>query len=264
MAIDGDIRHELTTDLIESDVAYFEAGAAIEKLPGVTIAHMAGLQSLAAGCVVQRVDTEALEREPKPFIDRIETALRDLGMHSSRIYLEHSPLNVEHALVTRGYRPSVELAIALGSDRPLPEESLSFQVVESADDWAVKRRVHEAMSRAPDGHEASTDDWVAMEKRKCEVGYMTPYLVVCDGKVVGAVNAAPWKSVLRMKNLFVQPDCRLRGIGSSIARQFGSLALQEDKAAAGAFVLADAAFVNMYTDAGYQVIAQQTEWCRKL
>jgi len=264
MTSDGDTRTRLIADIIESDVAYFQADAVVEKLPGASIAHMPGLHSLAAGCVVQCLDPEALERDPGQFIDRVEAALRDLGISSSRIYLHDYSSNVDRALVARGYRSSVELTIALDGSRPVPPSDVSFRVVESEDDWALKRHVHQAMTRAPDGHEVVSDDWVAMERRKCEAGYMTPYLAMCDGQMVGAVNGAPWKSVLRLKNVFVSPDARRRGVGTDIVRQFGPMALRMGKVAAGGFVLAGAAFVGMYTTAGYEMLSQQTEWCREL
>jgi hypothetical protein len=264
MTMDGDTRTRLVADLIESDVAYFEADADVETLPGARITHMPGLHSIAAGCVVQCLDYEALERSPLAFVDRVEGALRDLGVKSSRIYLHNYSSDVDSALVSRGYQSSVELAIALGAAQPVAGSAVSFRVIESDSDWAEKQRIHEAMGRAPDGHEVHGADWVAMERRKCEAGSMTPYLAFHRGQVVGAVNGAPWKSVLRLKNVFVHSDARLRGMGSAIARQFGPLAAGMDKVAAGAFVLADAAFINMYTAAGYEVVAQQTEWCREL
>jgi len=264
MSMDGDTRTRLIADLIESDVAYFEADAVVEKLPGASITHMPGLHSLAAGCVVHCLDSDVLERDPEGLIDRVEPALRDMGIPASRIYLHHYSSNVDQALLARGYRPSVELAIAMSSTHPVPASNVSLRAVESDRDWAEKARVHEAMKRAPDGHDSDSDEWVAMEKRKCDAGYMTPYLAMRDGTVVGAANAAPWKSVLRVKNVYVHPDDRLSGVGKGIVQRFGPMALRADKVAAGAFVLAGAPFAGMYTGAGYEMVSQQTEWCREL
>jgi predicted GNAT family acetyltransferase len=264
MSFDRDIRKQLIADLVESDVAYFEAGAEIEMLPGATIAHMPGLHSLAAGCVVQRVDTDVLERDPGQFIDRVEMALHELGSRQSRIYLRHYSSNAEHALMARGYRARVELAIALDNAKHASPTTVAFRAIASDEDWALKTHIHNAMTTAPDGHSVRADDWVAMERLKSEAGYMTPYLVTCDQEVVGAVSAAPWKSVLRLKNVFVHPDWRLLGVGTGIAQQFGPLALQMGKVAAGALVLADATFISMYTNAGYEVVSQLTEWCKEL
>ena len=47
-------------DLLESDRLYFEAGADVLPIPGAVIAAMRGAEKLAAGCVVQRIDPDAV------------------------------------------------------------------------------------------------------------------------------------------------------------------------------------------------------------
>jgi len=264
MGGDENIRQALIADLLETDVAYFEAGAVVEKLPGATIAHMPGFYALAAGCVVQRVDSTVLEREPEGFINRVETALGKIGAQHSRIYLQHYSAAVEDALVAHGYRATLELVLALPAAACGGEAGIVLREVKSARDWRDKKRVHEAMAVAPDGHVVPAGEWVTMERKKCASGYMQPYLVMRGDEVVGAVNAAPWKGVLRLKNVFVHPDSRLRGAGTGIARAFGPLAAAMDKLFAGAFVLANAAFIRMYINEGYEIVSQQTEWFREL
>ena len=44
-------------ELLESDRRYFEAGADVLPIPAAVIAVLPGAERLAAGCVVQRIDT---------------------------------------------------------------------------------------------------------------------------------------------------------------------------------------------------------------
>ena len=77
-----------------TDAAYFEMGAKVEDLPAATLAWMPGLTALAAGAVVQRVDSESAARMGGAWVSEIEAALARVGAPLARIYLdEGSPLD---------------------------------------------------------------------------------------------------------------------------------------------------------------------------
>jgi N-acetylglutamate synthase-like GNAT family acetyltransferase len=252
--------------LLESDVAYFEAGATIERLQGATIARMDGLESLAAGCVVQRIDPTFVPRNADGWLEDVEHRLSAGGHLQARLYLQREAPDLEAALIHRGYRSGDELAVMrpAGAAAKRVSAEVSLRPVENEEDWQEKHALHREMEIGPDGHPAPASLWVRMERRKCEAGYMKPYLILAGGKVVGAVNAAARQGILRLKNVVVAPNYRLQGIGSAAVGLLADSAAGLGKAATGAFVLADTPFLAMYTNAGFEVVSKQTEWVREL
>ncbi len=103
-----------------------------------------------------------------------------------------------------------------------------------------------------------------MERRKHRSGYLRPYLIRAGGNVVGAVATAACGSILRMKNLAVDPAHRRRGIATATAVVFADLAAQQGFAAAGCFALEGEPGLVLYPRAGYREVARQTEWVRVL
>ncbi len=264
MPSESPARQSLIDDLMESDVGYFEAGATIERLRGATIARMTGLESLAAGCVVQRIDPAELPRDANGWLEDIEQRVSAWGSMQARLYLQRNAPVLEAALTHRGYRPRDELAVltTAAPGKRAPGEVTLRPVVNEAD-WKEKRRLHREIEVGPDGHPAPAPLWVRMEREKCKAGYMKPYLIMAGSDVAGATNAAPWKGILRVKNVVVAPRYRLRGIGSAAVELLAGLAAASGKTA-GAFVLAGVPFVNLYMHAGFEIVSRQTEWVKEL
>jgi GNAT superfamily N-acetyltransferase len=255
------VRKSLIDDLVESDAGYFEAAAITEPVQGATITRMAGLESLAAGSVVQRIAPTLIPRDADGWLEDIEQRLISWGIEQARLYLHRKAPDLEAALTRRGYRARDEIVV-MRTDAPAvaSPNSVTLRQIETEFDWAQKLALHQEMEIGPDGHPAPADLWVSMERQKCEAGYMTPYLIVADDDVVGTANTAPWKGVLRLKNVAVVPQHRLRGIGFASVSLLADLATSAGKAAAGAFVVADAPFMSMYTHAGFEIVSRQTEW----
>ena len=265
MVYESNTRESLIADLLESDVGYFETGATIEQLKGATVAHTPGLENLAAGSVVQRIDPRVIPSDVVGWIEDVERKLLDWGIEHARFYLQEKAPELEAALAEKGYQSRDELVV-MRPATPITgnSERVSLRLIETQADWQQKQILHKEIEVGPDGHPAPADLWVAMERQKCEAGYMRPYLILADGAVVGAANGAPWKGVLRLKNVAIVPEFRLRGIGSVAVGLLADLSVADGKQAAGAFVFADEPFVKMYTGAGFDVVARQTEWAREL
>jgi ribosomal protein S18 acetylase RimI-like enzyme len=255
---------EWPRDLLESDRRYFEADAEVIPVPGAVIAVLRGVEALAAGCVVQRVDAGRTAADPEAWLSDVEDRLRALGSPRARLYLDAPNPALEHALARRGYRPRVEFGFA--REAGARENSLAVELVPAEDEsgWAARRDLMRRVGRSPDGHASDPDLWVAMERRKHRAGYMRPYLIRVGGEIVGAVSAAPCGSVLRIKNLAVDPAHRRRGIATAAAAHFARVAEEEGFAACGCFVLEGEPALGVYPGAGYRKITQQTEWVRKL
>ena len=255
----------LVDDLLNSDASYFEAAAKIERVRGATIAHMDGLEALAAGCVVQRIDPANITGSATGWLDDVERRLRHLGIHHARLYLHRKAPDLEAALTRMGYTAREEIIMLRSSPDPANRQTeASLREIKTEADWAAKLALHKRMAIGPDGHPAPAELWVDMERRKCEAGYMTPYLLVIDDEVIGAANAAVCGSVLRLKNLVVVPQHRRRGMGYVLAGLLADLAAPAGKTASGVFVVAGAPFAKMYTGTGFETVAHQTEWSKDL
>ena len=139
-----------------------------------------------------------------------------------------------------------------------------LRTVRSERDWSLKLSLHRDVRRGPDGHSVDADQWVQMERLKCEAGYMEAYLIHLDDQPCGAVNFSPSARLGRLKNLVVHPHWRRRGIGVEAAREIIRLASQRGLAAAGVFALEHGPSLKLYRDAGYLPVVRQVEWYRRL
>jgi hypothetical protein len=256
-------RGEWARDLLESDRRYFEAGAESISIPGATIAFLRGAEPLAAGCVVHRVDLSGVV-DGDAWVVGMEERLRALHCPCARLYLEAPCPRLEEALARRNYRARVEFGFVRAAVRGAGDPFVEVIPADDAPAWSQRRTIMERCGRGPDGHRTDADLWVAMERRKCRAGYMRPYVIAVKGDVVGAVCAARCGSILRLKNLFVDPGCRRRGVATAVAERFAGLAAEAGQPAAGCFAIEGEPGMIVYALAGYETVTRQTEWFREL
>ncbi len=247
-------------DLLESDRRYFEADAELFPVPGAVIAALRGAEPLAAGCVVQRIDAGQAASDADAWLGDVEGRLRALRSPRARLYLDapHAPL--ERALERRGYRPRVEFGFVRAAGVSAGGIEIELVPAEDERSWSARRLLMHRAGLGPDGHSINPELWVAMERRKHFAGYMRPYLIRMGGEIVGAVCTAPCGSLLRMKNLVVDPAHRRRGVATATAVRFAGLAAEEGFAATGCFALDGEPGLVVYPRAGYRLLVRQTEW----
>jgi ribosomal protein S18 acetylase RimI-like enzyme len=253
-------REDLASALLESDRRYFEADAEVVGLDGGSIAVLRGAESLAAGCVVQRIDASRAAADPDRWLDELETRLRTLGATRARLYLERSEDALETALARRGYRSRVEHGFV--RDAVACATELALVASDDEPGWERRKEVVRRAGTSPDGFAVDPDLWIDMERRRCRAGYMRPYLVRRGGDMLGAVCAATAGPLLRIKNVIVDPAHRRQGVATAIALRFAGLAAEEGFAAAGCFAIDDAG--EIYSRAGYRIETSQVEWTRDL
>ncbi len=256
---------ELAEELLETDAAYFCAGAETEELGGYRIAYLPGLAELAAACVVHPQSSTAGLAQALP---RLEQRIARLGYGHARIYQWAPDPEAESLLLRRGYRKETEIALLNSKMDPAPagDETAAtvLRPVVSERDWSAKLALHRDINLGPDGHESPADAWLEMERRKCEAGYMKAFLIVLHEQVCGAVGFAPSARIGRLKNIVIHPRFRGMGIGAQAARLIAAMARKDGKAAAGCFAMGDGVALKMYENADYHPVAEQTEWYRKL
>lgn len=255
-------------DLLESDAVYFESGADCVSFDGGRIVRMSGMESLAAGCVVQRIDVAAIGEDAGAWLSDVEHRVAELGCPKARLYLQEDAPALERALVAGGYRCVDEIALLMTPDSETAaferSDRVTLSPIEDEAAWAVKLDIHRLIERGPDGHLSAAHKWVELERRKSDHGYMTPYLIHKDGKPAGAVNVAVWGNIVRLKNLVVHPDYRRRGVGRRAAARWAELVVEHGKQAAGCFALDSSHALIMYQQAGFRPASRQSEWVKEL
>jgi GNAT superfamily N-acetyltransferase len=258
---------DLVRELLESDAMYFLAAAEQESLPGCQLVCMPGLESLAAGCVVQKI-TDWNRNDPFAWLQEVEHRLLDLGCTHARFYQQFPDNKLERNFSRHGYRSVMEIALLNRLDN-LDEmgsgsSEIQLRPVDSETDWSLKLSLHRETSQDPDGHSSSAECWLDMERRKCEAGYMQPYLICFRDDVCGAVNLSLSNRLGRLKNLVIHPRWRRRGIGVEAAKLIASMAREHGKSSAGCFAINDAPSLALYQQAGYLPLTWQIEWFKKL
>lgn len=266
--LDTQFIREYLPDLLESDAVYFESDAECLHFDGGCIARMSGMESLAAGCVVQRIDAAAIGDKATDWLGDVEHRVAELGSPKARLYLQEEAPVLERSLVARGYRRADEIALLMQPDSETAagarDERVTLLPIEDETAWAAKLDIHRLIERGPDGHYSLADKWVELERRKSDQGYMKPYLICEDDSPAGAVNVAVWGNIVRLKNLVVHPGYRRRGIGRRAAARWAQLAAEHGKPAAGCFALEDSHALLMYQGAGFRPASRQTEWVKEL
>lgn len=252
----------LADALLESDAAYFEAGARRTALPGGVMTWMEGLEALPAAGVVHRVEPGLGGCDPRAWLEAVEQAVRSTGRHRARIYLVHPHPELESALRICGYQSRTEIGF-LHRGPHVSERSglpnVSLRPVVSQDDWVAKDALHAACDIAADGHPSPAKEWALMERRKVAAGFMRPFLVVADGAVCGVVSVSDQGSLRRLKNVLLHPAWRHRGIGSAvIQRLVGELCALGY--AVGVYAVAGGHGERIYRHTGFAMVNQQTEW----
>jgi ribosomal protein S18 acetylase RimI-like enzyme len=257
----------LVRELLASDAAYFRAAACCKPLPGCQLVRMSGLESLAAGCVLQKITYQTCGGST-PWLQATEANLLDLGCTHARFYQQYPDEKLEQSFTQHGYRPVVEIALLNTFDTSTEDKNVTGEVelhpVHSEKHWSLKLSLHRDTPEDPDGHSSPALDWLDMERRKCEAGYMEPFLIYFQGQPCGAVNLAISERLGRLKNLVIHPEWRRRGIGEEAARLITGLAQHRGKAAAGCFAINDEPSLALYQSAGYVPVTRQIEWYKKL
>lgn len=252
--------------LLESDAAYFEAGARVEALPGAVLAWMEGLDALSAAGVIARVEPGLGGLAPPEWIAAVESAVRRIGRSEIRLYLTRQEPELETLLRGRGYRSRTEwgmLRPVLGSGPAVGRPRVVLHPVVSEADWQAKSALHELLERGPDGHPAAARAWVDLERRKVEAGYMRPYLARCGGEVCGAFALARQQSLFRLKNLVLHPERRRRGIGAAVIAALLETVGGAGGQALGAFAVERSEGEQLYRKCGFVAITWQTERIRR-
>lgn len=257
----------LAAALLESDRAYFEAGAEVRDVPGATMALLRGMESLAAACVVHRV-RQAEAGEPERWLGMMGREVGAAGCAALRIYLDEATGPLAAALAHTGAMRTVEVGLVRRADAAwtggASSAALSIEPVRSADSWRAKLDFHRACPVGPDGHAAPAELWVGMERRRAGAGYLRPWLVRLGGTVCGTFGLAGQGQLARLKNLVLHPAYRGRGLARHVVRLAAEAAAADGAAGVGCFALERHHSLAMYRALGFAPVIRQYEWVAPL
>jgi len=250
---------------LASERTYFGLGAEPLSRDGVFLANMPGLERLPASSVCIFDAREFSETEADAAISAAERHFQQAGVAMSRIYAGTSVETIDHIASPMGYRRRTEKIHAFQPLPPINGAGAVWKKVRGDDGWREKAAVHAIPSRASDGYDSPSEQWVALERQKSETGELGFWLFVQDGEAIattGLMRCA--RGVLRIKNFFVRADRRGSGIGklalATLLRQMG----EAGENAIVVFSIEGSVGERLYLSSGAREIGRIYEWSRPL
>ncbi len=198
----GTVRSE--SDLVASDGRYFEAGARRYSAGAARVSHLPGFEALASGCVVHEVRPRADRRRCGGLGAARGGSHSRAGMRLQPAGIWTSPRRPRSWRQCSGSPGTVhESSSASSAMRRRAESSQAILDIRAmvGEPWRYVPSTRRASGRRSSRFTASRlagpmdtpfapEAWTAMERRKCDTGYMHPYLIEIAGKPAGAVNVA--------------------------------------------------------------------------
>jgi GNAT superfamily N-acetyltransferase len=131
-------------------------------------------------------------------------------------------------------------------------------------DWSRKLQVHRETDIGADGYTYPAELWTELIRRKWLTGHKVCFLIEFRGHIVGTIGAIDAGPLLRLKNLFVLPEFRRRGMATGALQRLSQLAYQANRAAIGVFAISGTPGHALYQSRGFRATTGQVEWTRKL
>ncbi len=262
MGLDPKARREL----LESDRFYFELNARKQRVGPFQLAWLSGLEDLPAGAVCHQVVRDEVmggSAEIKKCLQEIEHRFSGFQNPMVRIYGGNSQ-SLTQVMLQRGYQCREEVVYARTQGARSDRRGVQLRPVREEGEWQQKLSLHAESDSFVDGHSYSPASWVALEKARAETGCVKFYLIEQDGKLHGTVGLMRIGSALRVKNLFLRPDSRGRGLGAATLARIFDRINGSDTRAAGVVALRREPAEGFYRACGMNEIGTLVEWTRKL
>lgn len=256
----------VTADLLGSDRRYFELAARLCRIGPFQLAWLPGFERWPAGAVCHQVDVVAASDaigQAAEWLAEIEQRFSDFGSSLARVYTRADE-RLEAALDRAGYCCRSEIGFVRTEPARASGASTVLRPIESQADWYCKQALHADSDRAVDGHPCPASAWVGMERARAGSGGVDFYLVESRGQTHGTLGLMRHGSVLRIKNLYLRPGSRGRGIGTGILEAVAGRIDGCDIRAVGLVALPDSAGERFYRACGMQPAGEFREWTRSL
>lgn len=252
--------------LIDSDRQYFELNAETSRVGPFQLARLPGFEALPAGLVchqVAPVDDEAQRSRRHEWLDLIERSCSSWSNPLVRIYSKGCRA-VQHLLEAHGYSCRQEIGFARTQAVQPTDRSFELCPIDDESGWQTKLEMHAESASVVDGHPCRPEQWVELERARSRSGRVRFYLVRQGDRIHGTLGLMRIGSVLRLKNLYLRPGSRGRGIGTAtLNRVFERIDGQHIKAVV-LLALHGQTGEHFYRKLGMQDVCLLHEWSREL
>lgn len=252
----------------DSERIYFALGARTTLSLPWSLHVVPDFEHLPAAAVCLLDVGLSAERLPE-HLHAIERSFVLARVSRSRIYVTVDSPRLREQFSSLGYTWRCEIVhgVSIAEHSAFPQERGRWEPVDSDRGWREKQQLHELPSLGSDGYAVSACDWVAFERQKAEVGgdALKFWLFVVDDVPVMTLGTMPMESgIVRIKNLYVHPLARGRGVG---CRALGAFLKQEGQRGATAavlFSLEGSVGQRLYASLGGRALGRAHEWSREL
>ena len=252
--------------LIDSDRHYFELNAKTNLLGPFQLARLPGFEALPAGLVshqVAPVDGDQQQSRLNEWLDCIERSCYSWGNPLTRIY-SNNCCAVQHLLEAHGYLCREEIGFVRTQPALAPAAALELCPIEDETGWQIKLQMHAESTTVVDGHPCPPEQWVNLERARSQSGRVRFYLIKHGDRIHGTLGLMRVRSVLRLKNLYLRPGSRGRGIGETTLNLiFKQIDGQRIKAVV-LLALRGETGERFYRKLGMKAVCSLHEWSREL
>ena len=251
--------------LMESERAYFRAGAHNRPACGGTLSVIPGLQHLPAGCVLHDIAAPPGPADAISWVRSIERRFLRVGSRLCRFYLPGEPGQLAPLFEGVGYSSQTETGFSRdlsASDSDIVAH-LNLRPLDPAHGWTQKIQLCIQAGLGPDGYDMRQGAYATLERTKCQSGYMRSYLYWRGSRAVGAASLAVNGEFARLKNVLVHPEYRSRGVGRAMVIGMMDEARRQGAGTFGVFARTEEAR-QLYVRCGMAEQLTQTEWTRAL
>ena len=240
--------------MLADDRAYFRASTSVESIEGWKLRIPTWSRVADTGCIVE--PPMGARDYPSGFTD----LCRDRGIETLRFYLPGPPSLHESWSAAFARNEEIAMGCSLGHEEDMswPEEVSVDRLNASSD--PIKTALFESDEKRPDGKPSLAADFVLMERAKIEAGYMRGYLIAYRGMAAGCFGISlDQPGLVRLKNLFLAPRYRGRGLARLAIRFAANLGVRNERHMLGAFAIKAHGTQKLYEGCGLHVVGSQTE-----
>lgn len=252
--------------LIDSDRLYFGLNGRTRRLGPFQLTWTEGFSSLPAGGVAHQIEplqNSLPAKDLEAHLDAVERVFESWTNPLVRLYaLDCSP--VRDTLYRRGYDNREEVGFARTEPADPANQVIELVPVENEAGWQEKLALQRGDNQVVDGHACKPEEWVSLECTRSRTGKLRFYLVRSDNETHGTFGLMKVGSVLRVKNLYLRPGSRGRGIGTAALKKVFQQIDGDGIQAVVLLALRGAATERFYEKLGMKEVCRLNEWSRAL
>jgi GNAT superfamily N-acetyltransferase len=103
-------------------------------------------------------------------------------------------------------------------------------------------------------------DWNELESRKAETGFLHCFTAHQGQRIIGTAGYLRCGDLFRLKNLFVHPSHRGKGMATQIVQSMRAMARSLEARTFCTMAVDNGPAVRMYLRCGLQIVGAQVEW----